>query len=288
MDTKYRIAILLTFISLIIFAVPSYLYSQNNKTEIADTTKSSKNFINFFPDTSLALLVAERLNKTITDNVTTGELSNIKGYFEIGPGDVSSLKGIGFLKGVDSLDCYKNEVTELPDEIGNLSNLKSLDLCKAYGLSKIPSQIGRLKHLKYIRLVLTEVKVIPKEIGNLTELRTLLLSCDSLTEIPKEIGNLKKLVELDIHSNSFKSLPNEICNLTSLRSLDISHCGLESLPENIGNLKHLKTLNLFNNDLRRLPQSINKLDNLSYLNVYDNFKLNESYKKYLPKLLKRH
>ena len=29
-----------------------------------------------------------------------------------------------------------------------------------------------------------------------------------------------------------------------------------------------------------------KLDRLSYLNVYDNFKLSESYKQYLPKLLK--
>lgn len=275
--------------SLTIFSFLSFAYSQTSKSsKVAShsTQKQSTNFIKFFPDTSLALLVAAKLNKKITDNVTIKELATIKGYFEVGPGEVSNLKGIGYLIGIDSFNCYKNEVTEIPAEIGNLINLKSLDLCKAFSLAKIPTQIGKIKHLKYIRLSLTEVKTLPKEIGNLTELETLLVCCNSLTEIPKEIGNLKKLIVLDIHSNSFKTIPNEICNLTSLTSLDISYCGLKKLPENLGNLKQLQTLNLFNNDLKYLPKSIKLLNNLSYLNVFDNYNLSESYKKYLPKLLK--
>lgn len=286
MVTFNRCKILLT-LTFLAFSTLTYSQSSKNKASLDNRQNLPSNFIKFFPDTSLALLIAERLNKKVTDNVTIKELASIKGYFEVGPGEVSSLKGIGYLIGIDSFNCYKNEVTEIPAEFGNLVNLRSLDLCKAFSLKKITAQIGKLKHLNYIRLCLTEITAIPKEIGNLTELRTLWLCCNSLTEIPKEIGRLKNLQDLDIHSNNIKNLPDEICNLTSLTKLDISHCGLEKLPDNIGNLKELEILNLFNNDLRNLPQSIKLLDNLSNLNVFDNFKLSESYKKYLPKLLKK-
>ena len=66
----------------------------------------------------------------------------------------------------------------------------------------------------------------------------------------------------------------------------MSYCRLVQLPENIGNLRKLRFLNLFKNDLKTLPNSIVKMDKLSTLNVFDNFKLSESYKKYLPKLIR--
>ena len=245
------------------------------------------NFLHFFPDSSFANIVAEKLNKNIYDKVNTKELASIKGYFEVGPSEVESLKGIGFLIGIDSFNCFKNSVTEIPQEFGNLKNLAYLDLCKAFNLKRIPREIGKLKKLKHIRLALTEVEILPKEIGNLTELTFLMLCCNSLTEIPKEIGNLKKLITLDIHSNSIKKLPDEICNLISLNTLDVSHCGLITLPNNIGNLKELETLNLFNNNLKELPKTISNLTNLRSLNVFDNFQLKENYKKYIPKSLKK-
>ncbi len=270
------------FFSFIALILTSFL----NVNHLKIYENQSNNFRKFFPDEHLASLVAEKLNRKITDNVTTNELAGIKGYFEVGPSLVSDLTGIGYLIGIDSFNCYKNEVTVIPSEIGKLKNLVLLDLCKAFSLKTIPPQIGDLKKLKKIRLGLTEVSTIPKEIGSLSQLEILWISSNNLTEIPKEIGNLKKLRELDIHSNKINQIPNEICNLISLTSLDISHCGLKQLPENIGNLKELKKLNLFRNDLKQLPKSIAHLNKLEELNVYDNFKLSESYKRYLPKSLK--
>ena len=249
--------------------------------------KNAYNFIHYFPDTSLAILVAERLHKKVEDIVSIKELARIKGNFEVGPGSVSNLKGIGYLTGINSFGCYKNEVTEIPAEIGKLTNLVSLDLCKAFSLEKVPPEIGNLNKLKWIRLCLTQVKVIPKEIGNLNQLEYLDISCNRLRNIPAEIGNLKSLKRLYIESNILKKVPDEICNLTSLTSLDMSYCMLIQLPDSIGNLRSLRFLNLFKNDLRVLPPSIKMMDILSTLNVFDNFNLSESYKMYLPKLLKK-
>jgi len=245
------------------------------------------NFIHFFPDSALAQLVAIRLKKEFTDKTTASELAGIHGNFVAFDSEIKNLKGIGYLKGIDSFGCYKNAVTEIPAEIGQLTKLKYLDLCKAFSLKRIPPEIGQLKELTMIRLCLTEVTLIPKEIGNLTNLKTLWLGSNGLTKIPKEIGNLKELIDLDISSNSLKNVPDEICNLTELIKLKITHCGLENLPENIGNLKNLQTLNLNTNNLKKLPKSIEQLESLTYLNVNDNYKLSESYKKYLPEHYKK-
>lgn len=282
--------IVITLLSLTAFVFSSFVYSQssnNNKLTQFEKSKQQNNFTWFFPDSNLALLVAERLNKAPNDKVSIKELASIKGFFEAGPGEVANLTGIGYLTGIDSFYCGKNEVTEVPAEIGKLINLTSLDFCKDFSLKKIPAEIGKLKKLKDIRLALTQVKIIPNEIGNLTELTSLLLGSNELTEIPKEIGNLKKLKELYIGSNNLKNVPDEICNLTSLTTLNISHCGLERLPDNIGNLKELQSLNLNTNNLKYLPKSIVQLNKLSHLNVFDNFKLSESYKTYLPELLRK-
>lgn len=284
MEHYHKQYIKLTLSFLIIVSFSSFRTARSKSTlfEVGKET----NFMYYFPDTGLASIVAEKIGKRVTDHVTIKEIGMIKGFFEVGPGQISNLKGIGYLTGIDTFSCYKNEVTEIPAELGKLVNLTSLDLCKAFELKKIPSEIGRLKHLTYLRLCLTEVNVIPKEIGNLKELKFLSICCNNLTSIPREIGNLQNLIDLDIHSNKLKNLPVEICRLTLLKSLDISHCGLDKLPENIGDLKELQKLNIFGNNLKTLPKSIRNLDNLSGLNVFNNFQLNDSYKNYLPKLLR--
>jgi Leucine-rich repeat (LRR) protein len=253
----------------------------------AQTQDQRFNFSHYFHDTTLANFVAERLHKKVTDPVSTNELAAIRGDFNIGVIPISDLKGIGYLTGIDSFHCYKNDVTELPAEIGKLRSLKYLDLNKAFDLKNLPKEIGDLQQLTMIRLSLTAVEKIPKEIGRLKHLKTLWICCNKIKEIPKEIGDLSELEELDISSNKIKVLPPEINSLRSLRILLLAHCGLSSLPENIGNLKNLENLNLFGNNLKYLPKSIANLSQLKRLNVYDNFQLNENYKNYLPTQLRK-
>lgn len=237
-----------------------------------------------FPDPYLAEAVAGILNKNINDAVTAEELAGYTGNLNCPPGELSDLSGIGYLTGLTSINCTKNEVKTIPAEIKELVNLETLDFGKAYSLEAIPAEIGALKNLKYARFYLTSITSIPKEIGKLKNLRGLQLGANSIQSVPKEIGNLKKLQWLDLHYNHIDSIPESICNLTDLRNLDLSHNEISKLPANMGNLTKLESLNLFNNKIKHLTKTMAKLINITDLNVYDNFTLSEDYKNFMPKL----
>ncbi len=120
----------------------------------------------------------------------------------------------------------------LPRSIGNLYNLKILNVC---------SFTDRDFYLVARQKIC--LKVLPDSIGNLKNLRILDLSHNDLRTLPDSIGDLKNLEELDLSSNySFSKLPDSIGNLEKLEKLDLKETNLESLPESMGNLTNLEDL----------------------------------------------
>eukprot|EP00531_Pseudo-nitzschia_arenysensis_P010210 CAMPEP_0116126994 /NCGR_PEP_ID=MMETSP0329-20121206/6614_1 /TAXON_ID=697910 /ORGANISM="Pseudo-nitzschia arenysensis, Strain B593" /LENGTH=430 /DNA_ID=CAMNT_0003621085 /DNA_START=63 /DNA_END=1356 /DNA_ORIENTATION=- len=160
---------------------------------------------------------------------------------------------------------------DLPDEIGNLGNLKRLYLCKL-GVSSLPPSISRLGALQELTLLcLSELlEPFPEEIGNLQSLIRLNLISRRISSLPRSIGKLKKLKCLDLsHIKTLTSLPEEIGNLGNLVKLRLSFAGISSLPPSIGNLQALRDLDISHTDnLRSLPEDIfGKLGNLRILNL---------------------
>jgi Leucine-rich repeat (LRR) protein len=248
-----------------------------------------------FPDKGFAQVVAHALGKKASDVVTPSELAAFSGSIDASfppndepesAGEIQDLTGIGYLSGMTEFAVYKNGVTTLPPEIKHLSNLKVLNLVKAFSLTTLPPEIGQLPKLQELRAALTELGSIPKELCHVKTLKILDVSSTRVSALPKDIGRLTALEELDVHSASITTLPDSLCHLSSLKVLNISYLGhLTKLPENIGALENLESLNLFGDDLRTLPKSMSKMKKLQSLNVYDNFKLSESYKSFLPSRL---
>ena len=121
---------------------------------------------------------------------------------------------------VTTVDLMHNQ-TNLPPEICNLNNLKSLFL-SGNQLTTLPKEIGKLTNLEYLNLEFNELRTLPPEIGNLTKLETLDLAVNDLTTLPPEIGKLKNLKRLYLFRNDLKTLPPEIGNLTNLEELDLN------------------------------------------------------------------
>lgn len=158
----------------------------------------------------------------------------------------------------------------IPSEIGNLTQLVSLDLERNQIEGSIPESIGNLAKLRLLRLGANKLEgSIPAKLWTLDSLRILNLASNNLTRaIPTEIGNLKKLTAISLSNNPLGGkIPSSIGMLKELRDLRLNSCELTgNIPTEIGGLDSLRILGLVDNQLNgAIPASIGMLTKLENL-----------------------
>ncbi|MBV6467875.1 MAG: hypothetical protein PGMFKBFP_03248 [Anaerolineales bacterium] len=164
------------------------------------------------------------------------------------------------------LDLSALELTKLPDELWELTHLKTLYL---YGnkLEKLSPKIGQLQNLAGLYLYDNRLAALPSEIGRLQNLTNLSLFANQLIVLPPEIGRLQNLAQLNLFKNQLTTLPPEIGRLQNLTKLTFSVNQLTVLPPEIGQLQNLIELDLWSNHLTMLPPEIGGLQNLTKLDL---------------------
>ena len=162
-----------------------------------------------------------------------------------------------------------NNISFIPPEIGNLTNLTHL-LLSNNKITQLPREIGNLRDLTELSLSNNELTQLPPELWNLRNLTELSLSNNKITKLPADIGNLTDLTTLYLQNNEFKHIPDDIGKLINLKYLNISKNLIKKIPTTIGNLTQLESLNVSNNKLNNLPNEMVNLSQLVNLILTDN------------------
>ncbi|AES69687.1 putative P-loop containing nucleoside triphosphate hydrolase, leucine-rich repeat domain, L [Medicago truncatula] len=131
----------------------------------------------------------------------------------------------------------------LDDLLSSQKRLRVLSLSKYVNITKLPDTIGNLVQLRYLDISFTKIESLPDTTCNLYNLQTLnLSSCGSLTELPVHIGNLVNLRQLDISGTDINELPVEIGGLENLQTLTLFLVGKHNVGLSIKELRKFPNL----------------------------------------------
>ncbi|MBT1686910.1 LamG-like jellyroll fold domain-containing protein [Dawidia soli] len=166
-----------------------------------------------------------------------------------------------------------NLVGELPAELGDLKQLKTLRLDANKLSGSIPVSLGDLSALTVLNLagnLLTGE--LPSTLGNLTNLTQLAVWKNRLSgEIPASLSALTQLTILYIHQNQFYG---KLPPLVGCRNLKYFHAYSnyfqEGIPDSYSEFSELIEFLVYNNDLSGEFPSLENWPKLTQLLIYDN------------------
>ncbi len=163
----------------------------------------------------------------------------------------------------------------LPPQIGNLADLRRLELPGNALAGSIPPELGQLASLTSLLLAANQLAGdIPAEIANLTNLEELVLSRNRITgALPSGLGSLANLNVMGIDRNELDgTIPPELGNLANLEILALTFNRLTgTIPPELGNLESLEWLLIGGNQLTgTIPPELGNLDSLETLSIGGN------------------
>ncbi|KAI4903572.1 hypothetical protein NFI96_032909 [Prochilodus magdalenae] len=190
---------------------------------------------------------------------------------------------------------HSNNIAIIPQAIGNLVKLQSLDLSDN-ALQVICPEIGRLRSLRHLRLANNQLKFLPQASALFSGLPlsssgrhaskvcirimcfclpVCLSVCLSvcLGDDMLELGDLKELETLDVSMNLLRTLPERLAQCLSLQCLTADRNRLHCVPRQLCLLPDLNELSMAANCLTSLPLDLGRSMELQFVFVDNNVHL---------------
>jgi len=184
-------------------------------------------------------------------------------------------KSLALLTRLERLNISNNELTVLPDFMGQFEHLRSL-AADGNRLKALPDSFVNLTRLVGLDVSSNRLSALPEWIGQLTQLRTLVASHNHLVMLPESTGQLAQLDRLDVSRNHLLKLPESLGQLTRLKMVDAAINRLTAIPDSISRLSQLQFLDIGVNRLTTLPTT------LCHVTSLENFYIGENLLTVLP------
>jgi len=190
------------------------------------------NPLNKVPEIIANLKSVENLDLSLTNlsflPKTIKNLSRLK-ELNLANNRLTSLPDIfGNLQSLSILNLENNPIRKLPASICNLRYLRELYLeAPSFffkgNLTELPNNFGNLISLKILDLSSCELVYLPESIGNLEGLNILDLYNNNLISLPDSIGKLIQLEVLNLEANNLETIPDSVGHLLCLKKISLKN-----------------------------------------------------------------
>jgi Leucine-rich repeat (LRR) protein len=190
---------------------------------------------------------------------------------------------------LEELDMSFNDLSEIPDEIGQLVKLRRLWLFGNQLGPNLPKTMSKLNRLQTLDIRRNNILSLDA-VNDLRALKELLVDYNSDLVLNNSFKSLKvasflkckitsiniqgtgsTLTSLDMSSNKLSNLDSALFeHMQSLETLKLDNNSISSMPGEIGTLKRLKYLSISNNLLSSLPEEVGQMEALLELDVHGN------------------
>ena len=241
-------------------AIPFVTAAQSMQIRIATTSGDEQSFRSAeeLMKTNFAKLKEVRIYSNSNNEVQVSEALLKRLFSEAQQLEVLEIKEVG--------------IASFPELSVENKTLKVLVL-RLNNLSKLPENIGSLSALQTIDIY-NPITEVPASLMNLKQLENLKFEGVEFTDFPEQVFALPKLKSLNISQfdtkNIIKVLPDNFDRLPLLEELSLRNAALSEVPTSVGRLPKLENVYFNANNLTKLPQALAENPRLTYVNINDN------------------
>ena len=241
-------------------AIPFVAGAQSIQIRIATTSGDEQSFRSAeeLMKTNFAKLKEVRIYSNSNNEVQVSEALLKRLFSEAQQLEVLEIKEVG--------------IASFPELSVENKTLKVLVL-RLNNLSKLPENIGSLSALQTIDIY-NPITEVPASLMNLKQLENLKFEGVEFTDFPEQVFALPKLKSLIISQfdtkNKIKVLPDNFDRLPLLEELSLRNAALSEVPASVGRLPKLENVYFNANNLTKLPQALAENPRLTYVNINDN------------------
>ena len=241
-------------------AIPFVAGAQSMQIRIATTSGDEQSFRSAeeLMKTNFTKLKEVRIYSNSNNEVQVSEALLRRLFSEAQQLEVLEIKEVG--------------IASFPELSVENKTLKVLVL-RLNNLSKLPENIGSLSALQTIDIY-NPITEVPASLMNLKQLENLKFEGAEFTDFPEQVFALPKLKSLIISQfdtkNKIKVLPDNFDKLPLLEELSVRNAALSEVPASVGRLPKLENVYFNANNLTKLPQALAENPRLTYVNINDN------------------